>query len=56
MQSQVQAEGRPKNMTIVKAAQWIHQNNGFKGFYRGAVPRIGIFCFLVYLIGLLYLF
>ncbi|CAO3621298.1 unnamed protein product [Cunninghamella echinulata] len=42
MQSQVKAEGRPEKMTIVKAAQWIHQNNGIKGFYRGAVPRIGL--------------
>jgi hypothetical protein len=42
MQSQVKTPGRPENMSIVKAAQWIHQNNGIKGFYRGAVPRIGL--------------
>ncbi|KAI8338977.1 mitochondrial carrier domain-containing protein [Chlamydoabsidia padenii] len=42
MQSQVNTPGRPEKMTIVKAAKWIHQNNGIKGFYRGAVPRIGL--------------
>ncbi|KAI8088874.1 mitochondrial carrier domain-containing protein [Halteromyces radiatus] len=42
MQSQVKTEGRPEKMTIFKAAQWIHQNNGIKGFYRGALPRIGL--------------
>ncbi|ORZ11230.1 mitochondrial carrier domain-containing protein [Absidia repens] len=42
MQSQVKAPGRPEKMTIIKAAQWIHQQNGIKGFYRGAVPRIGL--------------
>ncbi|CAO3606814.1 unnamed protein product [Cunninghamella echinulata] len=48
MQSQVKTEGRPQNMTIFKAAQWIHQNNGLKGFYRGAIPRIGK-CFYPFL-------
>ncbi|CAO3600984.1 unnamed protein product [Absidia cylindrospora] len=42
MQSQLKVAGRPEKMTIVKAAQWIHQQNGIKGFYRGAVPRIGL--------------
>ncbi|KAI8093210.1 mitochondrial carrier domain-containing protein [Halteromyces radiatus] len=42
MQSQVKTAGRPEKMTIIKAAQWIHQNNGIKGFYRGALPRIGL--------------
>ncbi|CAO3593994.1 unnamed protein product [Absidia cylindrospora] len=42
LQSQVKAPGRPEKMTIVQAAKWIHQNNGFKGFYRGTVPRIGL--------------
>ncbi|SAM08874.1 hypothetical protein [Absidia glauca] len=42
MQSQVKTQGRPEKMTIVKAAQWIYQNNGVKGFYRGALPRIGL--------------
>ncbi|KAI8064538.1 mitochondrial carrier domain-containing protein [Gongronella butleri] len=42
MQSQVKTEGRPEKMTIGKAAKWIHQNNGMKGFYRGTTPRIGL--------------
>ncbi|KAI8388840.1 mitochondrial carrier domain-containing protein [Radiomyces spectabilis] len=42
MQSQVKAEGRPEKMSIGKAAGWIYQNNGIKGFYRGALPRIGL--------------
>ncbi|ORX63073.1 mitochondrial carrier [Hesseltinella vesiculosa] len=40
MQSQVKTPGRPENMTIAKAAKWIHQNSGMAGFYRGAVPRV----------------
>ncbi|KAI3631150.1 hypothetical protein MIR68_010640 [Amoeboaphelidium protococcarum] len=42
MQSQVATEGRPKKMTIANAAKWIYQNNGLKGFFRGAVPRVGL--------------
>ncbi|CAO3610735.1 unnamed protein product [Cunninghamella blakesleeana] len=42
MQSQVKAEGRPDKMTISKAAQWIYQHNGIKGFYRGVTPRISL--------------
>ncbi|ORZ19542.1 mitochondrial carrier domain-containing protein [Absidia repens] len=42
LQSQVKTLGRPENMTIAKAAQWIYQQNGIKGFYRGALPRIGL--------------
>ncbi|ORX48480.1 mitochondrial carrier [Hesseltinella vesiculosa] len=42
MQSQIKVEGRPEKMTIAKAAKWIYQNNGAKGFYRGVVPRIGL--------------
>ncbi|KAI8827247.1 mitochondrial carrier domain-containing protein [Fimicolochytrium jonesii] len=42
MQSQVQAAGRPTKMTIGAAAKWIYQQNGFKGFYRGVVPRVGL--------------
>ncbi|KAI8803431.1 mitochondrial carrier domain-containing protein [Cladochytrium replicatum] len=34
MQSQIKSPGRPEKMTIATAARWIHQNNGFKGFYR----------------------
>ncbi|RKO96431.1 mitochondrial carrier [Caulochytrium protostelioides] len=42
MQSQVQQAGRPAQMTIATAAQWIYQQNGLKGFYRGVSPRIGL--------------
>ena len=42
MQSQVKAAGRPEKMSISKAAAWIYKNNGFKGFYRGVAPRIGL--------------
>ncbi|KAG0171896.1 hypothetical protein DFQ28_003805 [Apophysomyces sp. BC1034] len=42
MQSQVKAVGRPEKMTIVKATQWIYQNNGIRGFYRGVLPRVGL--------------
>ncbi|KAI8062235.1 mitochondrial carrier domain-containing protein [Gongronella butleri] len=40
MQSQIKAEGRPEKMTIASAAKYIHKNNGMKGFYRGALPRV----------------
>ncbi|KAF1797089.1 mitochondrial carrier domain-containing protein [Mucor lusitanicus] len=42
MQSQVKAAGRPENMTIATATKYIYQQNGMKGFYRGALPRIGL--------------
>jgi Mitochondrial carrier protein len=42
MQSQLKTAGRPDKMTIAVAAQWIYKNNGFKGFYRGVSPRIGL--------------
>jgi hypothetical protein len=42
MQSQVKAVGRPENMSIVSATKYIYQQNGMKGFYRGALPRIGL--------------
>ena len=42
MQSQVKQEGRPAKMTIVEAAKWIYARSGWKGFYRGVVPRIGL--------------
>ncbi|KAI8990845.1 mitochondrial carrier domain-containing protein [Mycotypha africana] len=42
MQSQVKAVGRPENMTIATATKYIYENNGMKGFYRGALPRIGL--------------
>lgn len=42
MQSQVKAVGRPENMSIASASRYIYQHNGIKGFYRGALPRIGL--------------
>ncbi|CAG8626104.1 15560_t:CDS:2 [Acaulospora morrowiae] len=42
MQSQVKTPGRPEKMSIVTCAKFIYQNNGFKGFYRGVTPRIGL--------------
>ncbi|KAL1915086.1 uncharacterized protein VTP21DRAFT_7567 [Calcarisporiella thermophila] len=42
MQSQVKAPGRPENMTIASCAKYIWQNNGLRGFYRGATPRFGL--------------
>ncbi|CAB4409284.1 unnamed protein product [Rhizophagus irregularis] len=42
MQSQVKAPGRPEKMTIVTCAKYIYKNNGFKGFFRGVTPRIGL--------------
>ncbi|KAG0162580.1 hypothetical protein DFQ30_001690 [Apophysomyces sp. BC1015] len=42
MQSQVQTPGRPKNLTIIKAAKWIYESHGVAGLFKGAVPRIGL--------------
>lgn len=42
MQSQIKQAGRPEKMTIAQAAKWIYEKNGYKGFYRGVVPRIGL--------------
>lgn len=29
-------------MSIAQTAKWIWQHNGWKGFYRGVTPRIGL--------------
>ncbi|KAI8079121.1 mitochondrial carrier domain-containing protein [Gilbertella persicaria] len=42
MQSQVQGEGRPAKMTLSSTTKYIYQKSGFKGFYRGVAPRIGL--------------
>lgn len=42
MQSQVKAADRPEKMTIASTTKYIYQHNGIKGFYRGALPRIGL--------------
>ncbi|KAJ3033984.1 hypothetical protein HDV00_005603 [Rhizophlyctis rosea] len=46
MQSQVKDPSRPAKMTIVTAAKWIWEKNGFLGFYRGITPRIGLGVYL----------
>ncbi|KAI9310684.1 mitochondrial carrier domain-containing protein [Dichotomocladium elegans] len=42
MQSQVDTPGRPKKLTIATATKWIYQQNGYGGFFKGVVPRIGL--------------
>ena len=42
MQSQIKQVGRPEKMTIVECAKYIYKTNGYRGFYRGVVPRIGL--------------
>lgn len=42
MQSKKDDPNRPKKMTVANTAKYIYQQNGFKGLYRGVVPRIGL--------------
>ncbi|KAJ5134362.1 hypothetical protein N7448_000615 [Penicillium atrosanguineum] len=42
MQSKTVDPNRPKNLTVGKAFNYIYQNNGLKGLYRGVAPRIGL--------------
>ncbi|KAJ6256605.1 Citrate/oxoglutarate carrier protein [Drechslerella dactyloides] len=42
MQSKTVDPNRPKNLTVVKAFNYIYQNNGLRGLYRGVTPRIGL--------------
>ncbi|KAF2129049.1 mitochondrial carrier [Dothidotthia symphoricarpi CBS 119687] len=42
MQSKTVDPNRPKNLTVGKAFNYIYQNNGLKGLYRGVTPRIGL--------------
>ncbi|KAK6339467.1 Mitochondrial DNA replication protein yhm2 [Orbilia javanica] len=42
MQSKTVDPNRPKNLTVAKAFNYIYQNNGIKGLYRGVTPRIGL--------------
>jgi hypothetical protein len=46
MQSQVLDATRPAKMTIANCAKWIWEQQGFKGFYRGVTPRIGLSVYL----------
>ncbi|OQD72749.1 hypothetical protein PENDEC_c019G02874 [Penicillium decumbens] len=42
MQSKTEDPNRPKNLTVGKAFNYIYQNNGIKGLYRGVTPRVGL--------------
>ncbi|KAL1925664.1 uncharacterized protein VTP21DRAFT_547 [Calcarisporiella thermophila] len=42
MQSQVKSPGRPEKLNIVSCAKYIWRTSGWRGFYRGATPRIGL--------------
>jgi len=40
LQSQIKHADRPAKLSIIGAAKYIVKKNGFKGLYRGVVPRI----------------
>ncbi|BCS17249.1 mitochondrial DNA replication protein yhm2 [Aspergillus puulaauensis] len=42
LQSMKKDPSRPSNMTIASAAKYIYRENGIRGLYRGATPRIGL--------------
>ncbi|KAL4876974.1 mitochondrial carrier domain-containing protein [Aspergillus karnatakaensis] len=42
LQSMKKDPSRPGDLTIAKAARYIYQENGIRGLYRGATPRIGL--------------
>ncbi|KAL5344037.1 mitochondrial carrier domain-containing protein [Aspergillus crustosus] len=42
LQSMKSDPGRPADLTIGKAARYIYQENGVRGLYRGAAPRVGL--------------
>ncbi len=46
MQSQIKNPNRPENMNLLKTAQYIYQQHGLLGFYRGITPRIGLSVYL----------
>ncbi|ORY02713.1 mitochondrial carrier protein [Basidiobolus meristosporus CBS 931.73] len=46
MQSQAKAADRPEKLNISTAARYIYERNGWKGFYRGVTPRIGLSVYL----------
>ena len=46
MQSQAKAADRPEKLNIWTAGKYIYQHNGFRGFYRGVTPRIGLSVYL----------
>ncbi|KAL4963426.1 mitochondrial carrier domain-containing protein [Aspergillus stella-maris] len=42
LQSMKKDPGRPVNMNIASTARYIYRENGIRGLYRGATPRIGL--------------
>ncbi|PVU95528.1 hypothetical protein BB561_001766 [Smittium simulii] len=46
MQSQLKSKDRPTKMNIVSCAKYIYAQSGFRGFYRGVLPRIGLSVYL----------
>ncbi|PVV03540.1 hypothetical protein BB560_001974 [Smittium megazygosporum] len=46
MQSQLKSLDRPEKMNVWTCAKYIYSKNGFKGFYRGVIPRIGLSTYL----------
>ncbi|KAL3478838.1 mitochondrial carrier domain-containing protein [Aspergillus californicus] len=42
LQSMKKDPARPSNLTIATAARYIYRENGIRGLYRGAAPRIGL--------------
>lgn len=46
MQSQMKNPNRPERLNIWTAAKYIYEQHGFKGFYRGITPRIGLSVYL----------
>lgn len=42
MQSKKEDPNRPKKMTVGNTFKYIYDNNGFRGLYRGVMPRIGL--------------
>lgn len=42
MQSMKADPNRPKNLSMLSAFRYIHQQNGIAGLYRGVTPRIGL--------------
>lgn len=46
MQSQAKDPNRPVRMNIWTTAKYIYQQTGWRGFYRGVTPRIGLSVYL----------
>jgi len=46
MQSQAKSPDRPANLNIWTTAKYIYEKQGWRGFYRGVTPRIGLSVYL----------